>query len=338
MKREILIFDEDREYASGLLVYLQSKIAIPVTVINYSDAKACRGEFESDQSSILIISGTLYAREASWIDTERTLVLCEGTFPKEARCMEKYQSAENICKEVIHMLIQDETELTPTLRERKENGNEPMIIGLFTPVSRSCQTTLGLTMGHIYAEKAKTLYLNFESFSGFETLLGSEKQSTLSDLLFLLETNPNAFLLHLSTILQKNGDLYYIPPMDTMQQMLYASAKQWKEVILRIRDEADFDIIIMDLTESVQGLPDILRLCNKVYTLTKEDAYAQAKIRQYENIMEVCDYQDVLRKTIKRKIPYMEELPDGLRYRPFSDFSKYVREMVKDDLADGRIE
>ena len=72
-------------------------------------------------------------------------------------------------------------------------------------------------------------------------------------------------------------------------------------------------------------------MCERIYTLTQEDYCAKAKLNEYETLLRNCEHDDIMFKTVKHRLPYIEEIPDGFRYQPFSVFAKYVREMIMGD-------
>ena len=58
--------------------------------------------------------------------------------------------------------------------------------------------------------------------------------------------------------------------------------EEWIQLIREIEKGSDYEYLILDLSDAVQGLFDILRLCDVVYTLSRDDGFAMAKIKQYE--------------------------------------------------------
>ena len=126
------------------------------------------------------------------------------------------------------------------------------IIGFFSPIRRCSQTTMGLTLGQIMAEKCKTLYLNFESLSGFSHLLGYSGGKELSDLIFLLETTPERFGIHLRSCVKKLDNLDYIPPMSAMHQLLLINAETWQRLIEALVEEGGYEVIIFIATFSLK--------------------------------------------------------------------------------------
>lgn len=185
-------------------------------------------------------------------------------------------------------------------------------------------------MAQMLAEKHRTLYLNFEHYAGITDLLPDIQTRDLADLMYFLNSDKDKFLLRMQTILQKKGRLDYIPPVKAGMNLLEITADEWLEMLGRIAESGDYEYIILDLSESIQGLFQILRRCCKIFTLTKEDRAAKGKITQYEQVLAMCEYDDILQKTNKFKIPRMRKLPDGVEALTRGELADYVREIVEE--------
>ncbi len=80
----------------------------------------------------------------------------------------------------------------------------------------------------------------------------------------------------------------------------------------------------------MQGLFDILRLCSRVYTLTKEDRIAQGKLLQYEQILALYEYGDVLGKTRRLSLSHIRKLPEELELLTKGDLAELVKGLIQE--------
>ena len=134
----------------------------------------------------------------------------------------------------------------------------------------------------------------------------------------------------MQTIIQRRGKLDYIPPMKSGQNLLTVTAGEWMQLLQKITELGEYEYVILDLSESMQGLFDILRKCTKVFTLTQTDPIAQSKIMQYEQILALYEYEDVLGKTCKCSPPKIRKLPQELEQYTRGDLAEYVRRQLKE--------
>ena len=111
------------------------------------------------------------------------------------------------------------------------------------------------------------------------------------------------------------------------------SREEWIQLIGEIETGSDYEYLILDLSDAVQGLFDILRLCDVVYTLSREDGFSMAKIAQYEEVIKKSNYEDIWKKTKHCTIPTIKNLPVGLMQLTYTELAEYVRERMEEDLV-----
>ena len=69
-----------------------------------------------------------------------------------------------------------------------------------------------------------------------------------------------------------------------------------------------------------------------IYTLGREDGFSMAKIEQYEEILEKCNYEDVWKKTKCYTIPEIKNLPSELLKLTYTELAEYVKDCIREDL------
>ena len=78
----------------------------------------------------------------------------------------------------------------------------------------------------------------------------------------------------------------------------------------------------------MQGLFEILRLCTRVYTTIREDRIAQCKLLQYEQLLGLCEYGDVLEKTRRLNLSHIRRLPEDLEQLTKGDVAALAAELM----------
>ena len=249
-------------------------------------------------------------------DDQKSVVVVLSKEKKEnvggRRAVYKYRSAKEIMKKVMEYCSESNTD---TLRR---NCEKPF------------QTTYAITLGQILAEKGKALYLNFECFSGFDYMMKSlsNSKSDLMDLMYFWECGSENFSYRLGSITEKIGNLDYVRPVHSFMNFEGISSKQWTEFIKAFEEYTDYEYLILDLSEKLNGLFEILRLCSTVYSITDNRKISSAKMRQYETLLCECAYDDVLDKTRKINIPLFREIPENYELLPYSDLAGYIKKEI----------
>ena len=175
------------EYARNFMEYLNQKRNIPFEVHAFSSAEMFLEFAKNNETEILLISDKAMKEEIRRYPIRQIIILSEGVHSPvldQYPAVYKYQSSEKVIREVMACYgVENGVDTSPALLPKKEMR----IIGIYSPVGRTQKTSFALTMGQILAKERAVLYLNMESYSGFERLLecsydrGNERYSVLCE-------------------------------------------------------------------------------------------------------------------------------------------------------------
>lgn len=325
-ERIMALCDTDDEYAQLMTEFLKKNRELPWKVHTYTNVQELVKREKSDPE-LLVVSESAYCEELRKIEALRTVVLSESGVMRWENVLyvDKYQQAEEVLKELLQVYMEIADTGLPKL---KRNGNV-IFIGNYSPVRRTMQTSFALTMGQTLAKEHTTLYLNFEHYAGIGELRPDIQSLDMADLLYFLHGDREKFRLRLQTIRKQMGNLDYIPPMKSGQNLLTITEVEWLELFQRIEDIGEYEYVILDLSESMQGLFEILRMCRVVFTIAKEDRIARSKLLQYEQMLSLYEYEDVLAKTRRLKLPHIQRLPEELEQLTRGDLALLVKDLLE---------
>lgn len=293
-----------------------------------------RGAWEQfagqNEATVLLVSQPLYERYGGEWEAGRRIILSEGRDgPPGEQWIDKYQSVEAVVRKVLE-LASDAGLLPPAARAGGREGMK--LIGVYSPVGRCLQTTFSFTLGQLLARKHRVLYLNFECFSGFGKMLRQEFQADLSDLIYFLHNRDGRFPYRLEGMTQKLNGLDYIPPAFSCLDLQRVEKEEWLALLDELGQSGLYEYVILDLSEVINGLFDILRLCSRVYTIVRDDGFAAAKQEQYEALLTCLDHEDILENTKKCRLPLFRQLPQGLEGLTRGELADLVRGLIEEDL------
>ena len=132
-----------------------------------------------------------------------------------------------------------------------------------------------------------------------------------------------------------NG-LDYIPPVVSYQQLGGITGEQWIQLFREIEKISEYEYLILDLSEQVQGLFDVLRECCNIFTIVREDGIAEAKMRQYEALIQSMNYEDIVVKTKKWKLPVFRRIPPGIEQLTRGEIAAYVTKIIEEEIYGGK--
>lgn len=331
MEHKVLaLCDPEADYAGQLSAYLQSYREFPWEIEVYTGISQLAESKKQREIDLLLVAESVYVPELP-VEAGAIVLLNESGMVRwsSLKNVDKYQSAENVLRELLEIYMEREETFYPRL----SSGQKTRIVGMYSPVRRCLQTSFALTYGQLLAERHRTLYLNFEHYAGVPELLPEEGGQDLSTLLYYMKADQSKFVLRMKVLVQKKGRLDYIAPAYMGHNLVYITVQEWQQLLWRIGESGEYDYIILDLSENMQGLLEILRRCSRVYMLVKEDPVARCKIDQYEQILSLYEYEDVKEKTRKCRLPLFRRLPDQIEQYTRGDLAEYVRELIEEEEA-----
>ena len=323
----MILCDTEEEYAQGITEYFLRQRDFPWTLHTYTDVNAMMEAEAQSESAMLVVSENAFSKEILKLKTLKCVILNETGIVKWEQIpqINKYQAAEHVLKRLLEQYVEvaEEPVILKSVRVKTS------FIGMYSPVRRSLQSTFAMSMAMLLAEEHKTLYLNFEHFAGIPELMADIQTKDLSDLMYFLGAGGEKFRLRFHAMLQQKGALDVIPPMRMGQNLLSITSGEWINLLLKLEEMGEYEYVILDLSESIQGLFDILRLCRQVYTLSREDRISMAKMNQYEQLLSQTEYGDVLEKTSRLNLPKFRRLPEQLEFYSKGDLADYVKKQIE---------
>lgn len=330
-KRVLAIFDSEEGYAYRLMEFISGKTNLPFEVYVFTDGKRFFSCAEIRNIECLLISESAYNEEVETLKIPHIIILSESgeNLNKTLHHINKYQSCENILREIMEYYTDKSTALPMPLR----TGLRKMqIVGIYTPVGRCLQTTFSLTLGQMLARRYKTLYLNFEIYSGFARMMSKNFDSDISDLMYYFSCAREKLAYRMESMVETVNGLDFIPPAQIYQNLAGIRGNQWIDLFQEIEKNSEYEFLILDLSDGILDLWDVLRECNHVYTIIREDGVAMAKIEQYEKALESMNYADIATKTVKWKLPVFKQLPMHFEELTYGELAGYIRSEIFPDL------
>lgn len=326
----MVLYDTEEEYAHLMTEFLGKHKNLPWELHTYTDGQALLGE-EAGEPEMLVVSEKAFFTGLREIRPRCLVVLSESGIMKweDVVYVDKYQEAEEVLRYLLGIYMENADVQFPRLCGKLKTS----FIGAYSPVRRCMQTSFSMTVSQMLARDHPTLYLNFEHYAGIGELLPDMQTLDIADLLYFLNAEKDKFRLRLQTMLKHKGGLDYVPPMKSGRNLLAVTGEEWLGLLQKIEELGEYEYVVLDLSEGMQGLFEILRLCTRVYTLTREDRIAKSKLLQYEQILSLYEYDDVLKKTKNLSLSHIRRLPGDLDQLTKGELADLVKGLLEELYA-----
>lgn len=335
MKKNIFaVCDLEADYAYNFMAYLNQKKNIPFEIQAFTSAETLAAYGDGVHIELLLISAKAMCPKVREMDIGKIIILSEGVHPPELDrypSVYKYQASSEVLREVMACYGEEKALMPaefPVLKKTTE------ILGVYSPLGRCLKTSFALALGQILAKDHAVLYLNLEEYSGLEELMGKGFAHNLSDLLYYVKQENQNLSMKINGMAQTVNNLDFIPPARTPADIIGTAWEDWERLIREIKHNSPYEIVILDMGNGIEEMFRLLDMCKKIYMPVLNDVMSVCKIAQFENLLRIWDYPQILAKTEKLHLPfhvgpaspetYVEQLI-------WSELGDYIREMTRKD-------
>jgi len=303
----------------------------------FSDVETLKAYVNENYIEVLLIADSFMSDEVSDLDINKIIILSEGSVPRkyaEFPVIYKYQSSERIISEIMNYYADNVKEDVEYLCY-KQNMR---VIGVYSPVKRIGKTSFALTLGQLLGADKRVLYLNMEEYSGLTGVLGGSYKGDLLDAIFYQRRDSGNLKYKLQGMTCRLNNLDYISPAMFSEELKNVKGSEWIEFIENIRQRMDYDVLILDMGDTVSGLTSLMEKCSVIYMPQKHDFFSQGKIMQFEEYMRNLSKDWVTDKIIKIDLPeiacdlsgkeYLESLLEG-------PFVNHIKSLCMEEIGCG---
>lgn len=328
MEKIMAVWDVDAGYARRFADVVNQKEKVPFTVVPFTSLENLREYAKEHAVEILLVSGAVPQQQLKEIGAGTVLTLAEGEIVSSAGSypsVYKYQSTDGVIREVMSHYCEMPRPVMVAV------GKRAKIIGIYSPVSRCLKTSLALTMGQQLARDEKVLYVDFEVFSGFVSLLGGDGKGDLSDVLYFFRQE-SLSVLRLKSMLYDWKDMDYIPPVRYPEDLEQLTGEEAARLVERLASDCGYDYVIVDLGQMICNMIPVLETCDIVYMPVKEDGVSCAKLEEFDQYLDVSHRESLRERIVRVKLPWHNSFgrkDDYMEQLLWGELGDYVRNLLK---------
>lgn len=289
--RLLAVFDSDKEFVSEFINYLNREYCNEYDIYAFTTFNAVQEFTQNTHIDIMLVSNESFEKKLSDCDIGQIIILTEKKAErfKEYKSVHKYQKAGNVMREVLECV-----EVQKVKKSQEEIcQSQARIIGVYSPIKRCMKTMFALTLSDILAKDNEVLYINFEEYSGLRTLMGEEFIADLSDLMYFYILSPQKMMEKYSVIKKRFGKVNIIPPMIFSDNIKNTEPVLWREMIRYLSENANENIIILDLSNMVSDVFELLQICDEIFVPTKNDFISDSKLEEFFRVIKDKERQNI---------------------------------------------
>lgn len=317
-EKNLVICDREFRYANSLGENISEHEELAVKVYTCTSLEKVLELSKDKRIHMFVVDEGYEYEERKQVAASQVFVLAKGTVKdlgEEEREVLKYQCADQIIREILETYVKKTQEdIVKNIKKKKAK-----LVAVYSPIHRIGKTQFAIALGKEWAKKEKVLYLNMEEYAGLDE--GSGDEANLTDVLYYIKQGN--FSMRLQAATQKMGELDYILPMPMYTDFREVSLEEWEELFQQILENTSYETVILDLGESIQGVFQILQICDQIYMPVLEDDISNRKIQKYEATLERLGLEKILAITCKFVAPENVEEYVKLRVREENESDRY---------------
>lgn len=298
-EKNLVICDREVRYANGLGENIAEREDLAVKVYVCSNFEHVL-EFAKDKRiHIFIVDEQFAYAQRMQIGANQIFVLARGKVAdlgEEEWAVGKYQCADEIIREVFEFYV----DRTKENVMRMMNKDRAKLLTVYSPIHRVGKTSFAMALGKEYAKKKKTLYLNLEEYAGFEE---RQEELNLGDLLYYLKQGSGNLGIRLKSAIKTVDELDVVSPIPIVLDLKEVTWNEWQVLFEQILESSPYEIVILDVGESIQGLFSLLEMSDRVYMPVLDDDISVRKVQQYQKNIEQLKLEKLKRITYRFIMP-----------------------------------
>ena len=336
MKREKKVFaicDLEEAYVVHLAQYLNQKSDLPFRVMAFTNLDSLIEYAGGHEIEILLISTEAMNEEVRSLNVRRIVILSDGETPvldTNEPSIDKYQDSDTSARLVCSYA-------GAACREMKDSMGNCTLIGVYSPIARCGKTLFCLTLAQSLARSGKTLYLNLESWSGLEGLLQANWREDLADLMYVARSQRETLHVRLEEIVKSFGTLDVCPPSFFPEDLRDVDALQWAQFLAALAQAGEYHSIILDLGDQIKDIPQLLKMCSKVFLPILPDPVSRSKISQFDKNLEAMSMEDLKQSMIRLYLPSVSVRNLGASFLDdlmYGNMGQFVRQLESEEMPE----
>lgn len=301
MKQIMAVVSSEYRFSERFCDYVNKSGHILYTAVPFESVKKLETFRKDHNVPIILCDEEMLSGDMA--DTElygvRTVPLCDSASGETGRkAVFKYQSAEAIVREIMGIL--GDVRFSAGIRI---SGRPVSVRSVYSPVSDEYKTYTALAVAACFARTRRTLYMNFEEFSGLMKMTACEDRRGLSEALFYMkqgELTPE----RIASLIYTLGPLQYIPPVRSADDLSVITGEDCVKLLKAIFAGSSYDVIIADLPSHLSLSAELLEVSEVIYMPVAEEK-ENVRIDAFTENLRLSEKDTVLEKI--RRIRIREE-------------------------------
>lgn len=338
-RRILALVDADARYLHRLSSYLQEHLNVSFDICEFTSPEQLLVFRMQAEPLIVVISGELYpALCGTEQEVFSDVIVLEDPNAQEAVSYEeehgtgkvtrlnKFSSSERVVNAILDHCLSC-SEVIRVGDKAPQGGLQ--ILGVYSPLTRCLQSSFAATLGKYLSKRSKVLYLTLEPYPSLKDVRELEAEHDITDFMYYFECYPAKTPLYIEKVKVNLAGMDTIPPAKNFLTLRDISGETWQKVFEWIARTTEYAYVILDLHENLTAFPELLSMCDRLFTICGKEAPAAHRLGLYREMLFASGLEEVWYRTIRFRLPHFSNLPTDINGLQHSYFAKHVIKAYK---------
>ncbi len=217
--------------------------------------------------------------------------------------------------------------------ERSLEGENLQVVGVYSPVKRCGKTSLAVLFAEILARKGNSMMVCMDHY----TEIFTDEDQNIAELIYYLSRDMQLGVqeeaadeeIAYEQFIKKWDAFFYIAASPFVESMMQIPAESFCRWIQILRNKKEYQYLILDLSDGIENLYQILDQCDVIFMPVLEDCISKGKVQQFEKQIKAMMGGE-LWKQLRYRI-YQVKLPEAMEA---DGEENYYRELIWSDMGD----
>lgn len=287
MNRQMIICGEEELYVLRLADMIAERGELDLQIQVCTSFEQAEALEEIHCAEIMIIGEEIpyEKRKESRAAKRFVLVGQEGReVGEEETSVYKYQSVSKIFSRIMEVCL--DMDKAGMFQVPHRTGQS--LIAVYSPIHRIGKTAFARKLGRELGKKGPVLYLNMQEYPG--TAEEDRDRPTLADLIYYSRQERNHLGLRISSMVYQREGMDILAPIPVSQDLKEVEEGEWGILLSQILQKGPYQYIILDLSESVHGLWEILKMSDTWYLPFIQEEAEERKMDQFFETLDKLGY------------------------------------------------
>jgi hypothetical protein len=283
LKQEIVLFDRDKEYLARFLVFFKTYMGDKLLIQGFSEEEVCCQYLQNHDVTLLLTYEYDYRSVFKEFPMSKTMLFSDVDSVCEINGIQavyKYQKVEGVLRCILDFCAVYCNEISVATSTVCEHSK---LIGIYSPVKRCGKTAFAMEYARHLAESEKVLFITLEEYAPI--LYENAWKYDLEDLIYFYLQNRNGFELKVRAVSQSYQTFEWIPPVKLGDELRGITFEEWCGFFEKIQSCGIYDIIIVDFSDIVKDILQLLSRCDFVIMPYISDLISNQKRMMFEEIL-----------------------------------------------------